>query len=107
MVLSACVVKLPVRELYWRVCLWEYGKKTKYIGFSSVVPGEKKNIWKRSAFAETEYIRFENIVLPAPKEFDYVLTTHYGDWIKPVVGAISHSGLTFDVDVPWNEKRRE
>ncbi|MBP3487065.1 MAG: LicD family protein [Roseburia sp.] len=46
--------------------------------------------FKKEWFDEVVYLPFENMEIPAPKEYDSVLTTLYGDYMTPVKGAAAH-----------------
>ena len=58
-----------------------------------------KKIWYR----ETIYLPFESVELPAPIDFEKILTTYYGDWHKPVVERVSKLGLIHSADIPYRE----
>ena len=45
-----------------------------------------------------EYLPFENIILPVPKNYDAVLTTLYGDYMTPVKSSAGH-------DYPFYKKQ--
>lgn len=45
---------------------------------------------RKEWFDETVYLPFENIRIPAPVEYDRVLTAQFGDWRKPVRGVADH-----------------
>ena len=57
----------------------------------------------KSYFRETIYLPFETIELPAPIDYDAVLTAYYGDWRKPVVDRINRLGLIHSTDIPYRE----
>ena len=69
----------------------------KYCRDMTVAPYKK--IWYR----ETIYLPFETIELPAPIDYEKILTTYYGDWHKPVVERVSKLGLIYSVDIPYKE----
>ena len=58
---------------------------------------------KKAWFDETIYLPFETVELPAPKMFDEVLTSFYGDWRTPVVDGQHKLGLVHSADIPWRE----
>lgn len=45
---------------------------------------------RKEWFDEVVYLPFENMEIPAPKEYDSVLTTLYGDYMTLVKGAAAH-----------------
>lgn len=49
------------------------------------------NPFQKEWFAETVWLPFENISVPAPKNYENVLRTWYGDWQTPVRGTASHA----------------
>lgn len=55
-------------------------------------------------FRETVYLPFETVELPAPIDYEKVLTARYGDWHKPVRD-FGHTldGTIFSADIPWRE----
>lgn len=58
----------------------------------------------KSWFSETIYLPFETIELPAPINYDEVLTSCYGDWRKPVVDrSISKLGFIHSADIPYRK----
>ena len=71
-------------------------KKMEDIGLiSSKNPYRLKYEWYRT----TEYLDFENVVLPCPGNYEAVLTALYGDWRTPQRGAASH-------DYPFYNKQK-
>lgn len=53
---------------------------------------------QREWYQSCEYLPFENIVLPVPKNYDAVLTTLYGDYMTPVKKSAGH-------DYPFYKKQ--
>ena len=53
---------------------------------------------QREWYQSCEYLPFENIVLPVPKNYDAVLTTLYGDYMTPVRNSAGH-------DYPFYKKQ--
>lgn len=51
-------------------------------------------------YLTTEYLPFENMMLPVPGNYDAVLTAMYGDWRTPVRGTSLH-------DYPFYKKQQE
>ena len=58
---------------------------------------------KKSYYNETIYRPFEKIELPAPIDYDEVLTCCYGDWRKPVVDSGGKLGFIHSADIPYRE----
>ena len=66
----------------------------------------EKNIYKKSAFDEIIYVPFETLSAPVPKEYDYVLRVHYGNYMElPPVEKRGqwHTGVMVDADTPYKE----
>ena len=65
---------------------------------------DKKSVpFKKSWFRETIYLPFETIELPAPIDYDKVLTCYYGDWRKPVIDRRGKLGFIHSADIPYKE----
>ena len=56
---------------------------------------------KREWYEHVVYLPFEYIEIPAPADYEQILTRRYGDWQKPVQGGSGHEGLLLDPDVPY------
>jgi len=63
----------------------------------------QKQPFRKEWFDETIYLPFETVELPAPKMFDEVLTTYYGDWRTPVRDGKERLGFVHSADVPYEE----
>ena len=59
--------------------------------------------FKKDWFNETIYLPFETIELPAPADYDEVLTSYYGDWRTPIPDGHSRKGSLITADIPWQE----
>lgn len=57
--------------------------------------------YKRSSLADVTYLPFEKIQIPAPIDYDNVLTGNYGDWRKPVF-IIPHAKM-YSADVSYSD----
>ena len=53
-------------------------------------------------YDETIYVDFEHLKMPAPKEYDKLLTAQYGDYMTPVKGTTFHGEIIFDPDTPFD-----
>jgi lipopolysaccharide cholinephosphotransferase len=56
---------------------YEYGKNV--INFMGA--DKFKEIFKKSAFEQTDYYKFEDMDIAGPKDYDYILKTIYGDYM--------------------------
>lgn len=57
----------------------------------------------REWYTDVVYLPFENIMVPAPAEYDHILRHRYGDYMTPVQGASLHEGLFWDPDEPYTK----
>lgn len=64
----------------------------------------KKLIWNKEWFDELIVLPFENTQMPCPKEYDPVLRTQYGDYMKHVKGGQFHTMVLCDPDTPYHIK---
>ena len=54
-------------------------------------------------FKNVVYLPFENIHIPAPAEYDKILTVLYGDYHEFVRGGSTHEEVIMDPDIPYGE----
>ncbi len=54
-------------------------------------------------FQETVYLPFEHLRVPAPAEYDQILTQSYGDYHKPVRGGTEHEDIILEPEIPYGE----
>lgn len=65
-------------------------------------------IFNKHWFDDVEYLPFESVYVPVPKDYDAVLTAMYGDYMKPVKGTQSHDYPYFNKQVDMvRDKLRE
>lgn len=57
----------------------------------------------RNVYASTVMLPFENIMIPAPKNYDVVLSSYYGDWHKIVKSGTMHEGIVISADIPYKK----
>ena len=97
------LLTLP-REEQMRVfeafCQEHYGKSDQ-VNFITDELCNMNNRVYRSWYDEIVWLPFEKIMLPAPQEYDKVLTGRYGEYQKYVRGAACHAGIEFSVDIPY------
>ena len=58
---------------------------------------------KKEWFADTIYMKFENIQIPVPIGYDEILKTIYGDYMTPVKAPTMHGTVFFDVERSYKE----
>lgn len=64
----------------------------------------RKFLFRKTSFAKTVYLDFENIVVPVPAGYHEVLSSSYGDYMKyPPVNARGtwHKDVIIDPDTPY------
>ncbi len=54
-------------------------------------------------FKNIVYLPFENIQIPAPAEYDKILTVLYGNYHEFVRGGSTHESVIMDPDIPYGE----
>ena len=91
--------KLDILELY-AGALWG---QSSLVAWIQETLKKIANPYRKDWFNETIYLPFEMTELPAPKMFDEVLTTYYGDWRTPVHDNQSRIGKFYSADIPWRE----
>ena len=58
---------------------------------------------KKDWFKNIVYLPFENIRIPAPAEYDKILTALYGDYHKFIQGGSAHKNIIMDPDISYKE----
>lgn len=87
-------------RVFEEFCQEHYGKSNQV----NFITDEMCNINNRvccSWYDEIVWLPFEQVILPAPKEYEKVLSGRYGDYQKYVRGAACHDGIEFSVDIPY------
>ncbi len=78
----ACCSLIPVKPFH-RFAMGPRKKETQYVQtFLSCTSRYKKGIYKRSWFTETTELDFEDMKAPVAAQYDELLTTLYGDYMK-------------------------
>ena len=67
----------------------------------------KKYIWERKQFDQVDEKPFENRTVPVPDQYDGILRTEFGDYMKFVKGTALHSIPILDLDTPYQQKLQE
>ena len=74
----------------------------KRVGNISLNPlRREEQLFDRRYFDETAQYMFEGFQFSGPKDYNAILTGHYGDWHKHVVGGDAHGGILIDVERPY------
>lgn len=58
---------------------------------------------KKEWFRDTVDLQFEFLTVPAPIDYDKILTADYGDYMKPVQGGAAHTVGFVDPDRPYTD----
>ena len=89
---------------------WMYNRfereAKKYNGTNSeevgiILFGEERFIWEKKYIQDVIWKRFEMLMIPVPKGYDYLLKKTYGEWETPVKGNSVHGDVFFDPDRPY------
>ena len=80
-----------------------FDQSSAVVWFEDFIYGKCERPFKKAWFDETIYLPFETVELPAPKMFDEVLTSFYGDWRTPVNDGQHKLGFIHSADIPWQE----
>lgn len=100
------ITKLDIIErfkVFEELCLAYFDKTTRlnYI-MDELCPSNYKNV-EKSWFKDTVYLPFENMLVPAPSEYDKVLRQCYGDYHEFVHGGSSHQNIILDAEISYKE----
>ena len=79
-------------------------KSYSQMGLLSFTGFNPKLIWNRDWFDDIITLPFEFTEIPCPKEYDPILRTQYGDYMKFVKGGQIHTMAHYDPDTPFKEK---
>lgn len=83
-----------------RACGKYADKNTRYVGMVSPrFSKQEKLLFEREDYAETLRVDFEDMKIPVPAGYDRVLTTQYGDYMKPVKDPKRWQPHSFILDV--------
>lgn len=88
--------------------LAQFGKTERINYLISEIRGDSHGP-KREWFRDVVYLPFENMRIPAPVDYDKLLTHEYGDYHQFVMGGSSHEDIFLDPDTPYKlyfEKRK-
>lgn len=58
---------------------------------------------KRDWFRDKVWIPFEHVKVPAPVDYEKVLTQSYGDYHQLIQGASAHENIILDPEIPYDE----
>ncbi len=90
-------------EIFDAFCLSQFGSTQKVNYISSELNGTGSKSVYKDWMKDIIYLPFEHIQIPAPAEYDKVLTQCYGDYHQFVQGTSDHEGVIFDPDMPYGE----
>ena len=63
-----------------------------------------KVVWDKSIFDETVWLPFENTKVPAPRDYDAFLRTHFGpNYMTPIKAPSFHGTVIFDTEHSYTE----
>ncbi len=89
-------------ESFNRSCL-EQSKKVNYL-IEEIYPDEVscKSV-EKDWFHDIIYLPFEHLQIPAPAEYDKILTQCYGNYHQFVQGGSAHEDIMLEPDIPYKE----
>ncbi len=64
---------------------------------------KEKFVWNRVDWAEAVMLDFEDMRLLAPRGFDAILKTQYGDYMQLPDDKATHDYFEFDADIPYSD----
>ena len=60
--------------------------------------------WDKSIFDETVMLPFENLMVPAPKDYDAFLRSSFGpDYMTPIMAPSQHGSIVFDTEHSYKD----
>ena len=77
------------------------------MGLLSFTAFKTKFIWDKEWFSELINMPFEYTYITCPKNYDPILQTQYGDYMKFVKGGQIHTMVLCDPDTPFQEKLKK
>lgn len=94
--------KFKIFESFNRSCL-EQSKKVNYL-INEMYPDEVsyKSV-EKDWFHDIIYLPFEHLQIPAPAEYDKILTQCYGNYHQFVQGGSAHEDIVLEPDIPYKE----
>ena len=94
--------KFKIFESFNRSCL-EQSKKVNYL-IEEIYPDEVgcKSV-EKDWFHDIIYLPFEHLQIPAPAEYDKILTQCYGNYHQFVQGGSAHEDIMLEPDIPYKE----
>ena len=100
-ILSLFTNHVCLSKCYLRAC--SSVKSFKKVALLSFTGFDTRLTWNREWFDEMTTMPFEFTDIICPKEYDSVLRTQYGDYMKYVRGGQIHTMVLFDPYKPFNE----
>lgn len=81
--------------------LFDYSSKVDWI--ERFVFKRPQVFMEKSWYRKTIYLPFETVKLPAPIDYEPILTSIYGDWHKYVIDGNKRLGFVHSPDIPYRE----
>ncbi len=94
--------KFRIFELFNRSCLGQ-SERVNYLIEELYPDGTSCKSVEKNWFHDIVYLPFEHLQIPAPAEYDKILTQCYGDYHKFVQGGSAHEQILLDPDIPYIE----
>lgn len=93
---------IEVSKCYLKAC--SMAKSFKKMGLLSFTGFNERLTWNKEWFDEMISMPFEFTEIPCPKDYDPILKTQYGDYMKFVKGGQIHTMVVCDPETPFKEK---
>lgn len=90
------------QDFYRNYAALSFSQSSK-VGWIEDIVKTPTRIYSKEWFGETTYLPFETVELPAPVDYDKVLSALYGDWHKFVYDHHLRLGYIHSTDIPYKE----
>lgn len=107
-----CYLKLGVKAFWTDLKLYGYledqfrkyrVEDSRLVGPVLFKPLRESSYYDKEWYDAVEYVPFENIEMPIPREYDVLLQRRYGDYMKPQQIPTLHGELIWSVDKDYKE----
>lgn len=98
------LLRMPIRErirMFEEFNISQFGKSNKVQFITDFLWGHPG--LPQEWYSDIVYLPFENLMVPAPAEYDNILKQRFGDYMVPVQGKSDHEGIFWDPDVPYTK----
>ena len=86
---ALCNDYIQSQKLFEKLTLENYGQSDIVGYYYDEIRGNDRK-YPKNCFEDTIYMLFENIKIPVPTGYDYILKKYYGDYMTPVKEKNNH-----------------